>query len=510
MTGTTSSPWSVDNSVRAAAPLAGETTYDVCVIGGGIAGLTTAYLLACEGKSVVVLDANAKVAAGETEYTTAHLSWVIDDRFSRLASIRGDEAAKLAAESHQSAIDLIGEITARENIACEFKRLDGYLFPGADGPDTLRDEMVALTRLGLIFERVDRVPLPAGGTSPALRFLNNGQFHPLKYLTDIAGLIRQKGGVIHTDTRAVKVESGSPCIVHTEAGHTVTAGAVVVATNSPFDSGLSLHMKLAAYTTYAIGLEIPNGSVPHALFWDTEEPYHYVRTTPSREGKELLIVGGEDHKTGQAQDQAERWERLETWARERFPQAGPVKHHWSGQVFETPDGLGLIGLAPGWRGNLYVITGDSGMGMTHGTLGARLVADLILGRTNPYAGLYSPSRWMPAAVKTLFQENMNLAAQYADWITGGEVKSAAEIPGGHGAIIRYGLSKVAVYKDEKGGVHEMSAVCPHLGGIVQWNPGEQTWDCPCHGSRFSCTGEVRHGPAVEGLQALDTARATTS
>ncbi|MCI0704086.1 MAG: FAD-dependent oxidoreductase [Planctomycetia bacterium] len=499
MSNTTSSPWAFDDSSRRAAPLAGDTKYDVCVIGGGIAGLTTAYLLACEGKSVVVLEAKEKLAAGETEYTTAHLAWVIDDRFSRVASIRGDEIARLSAESHRSAIDLIGEIAMRENIACEFKRLDGYLFPGADGPDTIREEMVALARLGLPTERIDKVPFPACGTGPCLRFPDNGQFHPLKYLTAIAAIIRAKGGVIHTNTPVVKLESGSPCVAHTEAGPSVRARAMVVATNAPFDSGVTLHTKMAAYTTYAVALEVRRGYVRPALYWDTEDPYHYVRTTPTEEGSELLIVGGEDHKTGQATDQAQRWSRLMNWTQARFPEAGLVRHRWSGQVFETPDGLALIGLAPGWRDNLYVITGDSGMGITHSTLGARLVADLILGRTNPFTELYSPSRWTPAAARTMLGEALNMAAQYTDWVTGGDVNSADEIPPGHGAIIRSGLTKLAVYKDETGKVHQMSAVCPHMGGIVHWNPGEKTWDCPCHGSRFSCTGEVQHGPAVEGL-----------
>ncbi|MBN9122763.1 MAG: FAD-dependent oxidoreductase [Planctomycetes bacterium] len=475
----------------------------MCVVGAGIAGLTTAYLLADAGKSVVVLDSKSKVAAGETEVTTAHLAWVIDDRFTRVAQVRGDEAARLAAESHQSAIDLIEAISKRERIACEFKRVDGYLFPGADGPDALRDEMVTMTRLGLIFERVDRVPFPANASGPALRFPDNGQFHPLKYLSDLAAVIRMRGGVIHTETRVVDIRSGAPCTVHTDTGRTVTAGAVVVATGSPFDTGTTMHFKVAAYMTYAIGLEVPAGYVKHALYWDTEDPYHYVRTTPIEGGKDLLIVGGEDHKTGQASDQPERWARLEAWTRERFPAAGAVRHHWSGEVFETPDGLGMIGLAPGWRQNVYVITGDSGMGMTHGTLGARLVSDLILGRTNPYAGLYAPSRWAPSALKTLLEENVNIAAQYTDWLTGGEVKSADEIPPGQGAIVRRGLTKLAVYKDDRGGVHEMSAVCPHLGGIVQWNPGEQTWDCPCHGSRFGCTGEMRHGPAASDLTPIE-------
>ena len=190
-----------------------------------------------------------------------------------------------------------------------------------------------------------RPPLP-GLAGPSLKFFGQGQFHPKKYLAGMASAIRKNGGVIHTGTRVVKIESGSSCQVHTEGGATVTADAVVVATNSPFDAGVLLHTRMAAYTTYAIALAIPRLAVPAALYWDTEDPYHYVRTQPDGHGGELLIVGGEDHKTGQADDQDERWKRLEGWARERFPAVGELRHRWSGQVFETPDGLGLIGAAP--------------------------------------------------------------------------------------------------------------------------------------------------------------------
>ena len=495
----TSTPWSDKNPVRSAPPLAADATCDVCVVGGGIAGLTTAYLLASEGKKVTVLDSKEMVAGGETEYTTAHLAWVLDDRFARLASIRGDDVAKAAADSHRAAVDLIGEIVKRENIDCGFKRVDGLLFPGTDGPESIEKEEEALRRLDIHYE-LAVLPFRSPHAGPVLRFTRNGQFHPIQYLCGVAGLIGQLGGTIHTNTHVVKIESGSPCRVHTKDERAVTAGAVVVATNSPFDAGVTLHVKMAAYTTYAFAAKIPAGTIPTALYWDTEDPYHYVRTLHTKEG-ELLIVGGEDHKTGQADDQADRWARLIGWAREHFPDMGEVKHRWSGQVFETPDGLGLIGRAPGGRENEYVITGDSGMGMTHGTLGARLVADLIMGRANELAGVYSPSRWMPGATRTLLKESLNAAAQYADWLTGGDVKSEDQIPPGHGAIVRSGLTKLAVYRDDKGAVHKMSATCPHMGGVVRWNPGEQTWDCPCHGSRFGCEGNVLHGPAVEGLAA---------
>jgi glycine/D-amino acid oxidase-like deaminating enzyme/nitrite reductase/ring-hydroxylating ferredoxin subunit len=499
----TPSLWEYPHPSRSAAPLAGNVRYDVAVVGGGIAGLTTAYLLAREGKKVVVLEWKPAVAAGETEYTTAHLAWYIDDEFTHLASVRGDEAAKLAAASHRAAVDLIGEIARQEGIDCDYRPVDAYLFAGTqDGPETIRREEDTLRRLGLPFERADAVPFPAKGDVPTLKFPAHARVHPLKYLAEVAGAIRKYGGVIHTGTPVAKVRGGSPCEVETKAGNVVTAGAVVIATNNPFEAGTVLHNKVGAYTTYAFAAEIPKGTVPDALYWDTDEPYHYVRLQPGDAGDrfDYLIVGGDDHKTGQADDQDERWGRLERWAKERFPQLGAVRRRWSGQVFETPDGLGFIGLAP-WNGDhVYLITGDSGMGMTHGTIGARLVADLIQQKPqSDLAGLFSPSRWVPAAARTLFEENLNIVAQYTDWLTGGEVKGADEIPPGHGAVVRSGLTKLALYKDDRGQVTRLSAVCPHMGCIVRWNPGEKTWDCPCHGSRYTATGEVLHGPTTTAL-----------
>jgi glycine/D-amino acid oxidase-like deaminating enzyme/nitrite reductase/ring-hydroxylating ferredoxin subunit len=494
----TSSIWALKDSALAGAPLAGDVRYDVCVIGGGIAGLTTAFFLAKEGKKVVVLEAQRELASAETGHTTAHLTWVIDDRFTHVASVRGDDVARAAADSHRDAIDAIERIVVAEGIDCDFRRVDGYLFPGSDGPETVNREAEELRRLGIPFKPLEGPPIP-GLNGPSLKFFDQGQFHPTKYLAGVAAAIRKYGGVIHTESRAVRIEGGFPCLVRTEPGFAVTADAVVVATNAPFDAGVLLHTRMAAYTTYALALALPRQAIPGGLFWDTEDPYHYIRTQPGGRGGEFLIVGGEDHKTGQADDQEDRWARLEDWARTRFPAAGELQRRWSGQVFETPDGLGLIGAAP-WGRNVFVITGDSGMGMTHGTLGARLVANLVRGIDDPLAKVYDPSRWMPFALKTFLAENLNLAAQYADWLTGGDVKSVDDIPRGQGAIVRSGLKKLAVYKRDDGSTCEMSAVCRHLGAIVRWNPGEQTWDCPAHGSRYSCDGQVIHGPAVESLR----------
>jgi len=483
-------------------PLTSNTNVDVCIIGAGIAGLTAAYRLLKSGRRVTLLDAKTPGHA-ETAYTTAHLAWAIDDRFTRLAEIRGDEVAKLAAVSHQVAISDIQDIAKVERIECEFARVPGYLFSEfTDSLHILEEEEKTLNRLNIAHRHVDAIPL---FRKPGIAFPEHARFHPGMYLSGLLEAVQRLGGVVKPDTSVVKITGGSPCTIETETGYTITARAVVVATNVPFDAGLILHTRIAAYTTYAIAIPIANGSVPDALYWDTEDPYHYVRILPASVDRpmDLLIVGGEDHKTGQAKNQLERWSALEAWAKSRIPNVGKAALHWSGQVFETLDGLGLIGRGA-WGENVFVMTGDSGMGLTHGTLGGRLIADLVNGVQNPWEKVYDPNRWTVGAALTMLQENSNLAMQYADWFTGGDLSDEGDIAPGQGAIVRRGLRKIAVHRKPDGSICELSATCPHLGAVVRWNPGEQTWDCPAHGSRFTATGEVMHGPAVSGLEPEET------
>jgi glycine/D-amino acid oxidase-like deaminating enzyme/nitrite reductase/ring-hydroxylating ferredoxin subunit len=496
-------------------PLAEDAKADVCVVGAGIAGMTTAYLLARQGKSVVVLD-DGPIAGGQTQRTTAHLSNAIDDRYFEIERLHGLKGARLAAESHSAAIDRIEAIVREEQIACDFERLDGYLFlPPGEAPEVLDRELAAAHRAGLTgVERLPRAPLTPFDTGPCLRFPDQGQFHPLKYLAGLARAIERDGGRIFTGTHAGSIEGGTSARVKTTTGAVVTANAVVVATNIPVNDLVAIHTKQAPYLTYVIGARVPRGSVAKGLYWDTLDPYHYVRlqALPPEEGAgdqaglsndDVLIVGGEDHKTGQADDQAERYVRLEAWARDRFPMMEEVEFRWSGQVMETIDGLAFIGRNPLDQPNVFIVTGDSGMGMTHGTIAGILLTDLILGRENPWATLYDPSRKTLRAAGVFAKENLNVVRQYGDWLTGGEVNSLEEIRWGTGAVVRRGLSKVAVYRDEQGALHECSAVCPHLGCIVDWNDAEKTWDCPCHGSRFDQLGRALNGPANRDLGRVD-------
>jgi glycine/D-amino acid oxidase-like deaminating enzyme/nitrite reductase/ring-hydroxylating ferredoxin subunit len=490
------------NEPRGAPPALTEDLHvHVCVVGAGIAGLTTAYLLARAGKSVAVLDDGAP-DSGMTQMSTGHLTNMLDDRYFELEQLRGRDAARLAAQSHSAAIARIEAIVGHERIDCDFSRLDGFLFlaPG-DTPETLDRELEAAHRAGLqdVAGR-ERAPFPTFDSGPCLRFPAQGQFHPRKYLAGLVRCIEAGGGMLFA-AHADDIEGGTPAVVKAGA-HLVTADAVVVATNTPVNDRLAIHTKQAPYMTYVIAAPVPCGSIPRILAWDTGDPYHYVRIQPGGE-RDMLIVGGEDHKSGQAADAEERHARLEAWARERFPMAGELQHRWGGQVMETIDYLAFIGRNPMDQRNVYVATGDSGMGLTHGTIAGMLLGDLVQGYENPWAGLYDPSRKPLRAARDFASENANVARQYADWVTGGEVDSAADVPRRSGALVRRGLKKIAVYRDEAGQVHERSATCPHLGCIVHWNGAEQTWDCPCHGSRFDCLGKVINGPANRDLSRVE-------
>jgi glycine/D-amino acid oxidase-like deaminating enzyme/nitrite reductase/ring-hydroxylating ferredoxin subunit len=489
-------------------PLRSDTTADVVVIGAGIAGLTTAYLLGKEGQRVVVLE-DGEIASGESGRTTAHLSNALDDRYTTLAQLFGPDGARLAAESHSAAIDQIEQIVATEQLACDFTRLDGYLFLPKDGnPQELHDELAAAHRAGLTgVEWLPDSGTQGFSTGQCLRFPNQGQFHILKYLSGLARAIEAQGGRICTHSHVTEVQGGSPAKVTTAEGFAVEAKAVVIATNTPFNDRVVMHTKQGPYRTYAVAAQVPQGAITQALYWDTPDPYHYIRLQagePGAEGQpaeyDLLIVGGEDHKVGH-DDPAARLACLEDWVRAHFPQVIDIAYRWSGQVLEPNDGLAYAGRNPLDNENVYIITGDSGHGMTHGTLGAMLLRDLILGRPNPWADLYDPGRvtLKPDSLLEFARENAIVAADYTDLLTGGDVASAEEIAPGSGAVLRQGITKVAVYKDEQGQTHTCSAICPHLGCVVHWNDLETSWDCPCHGSRFNAYGQLLNGPANSDL-----------
>lgn len=479
--------------------LDGGASADTVIIGSGIAGISTAYELAAAGQKVVVIDRGA-IAGGVTARTSAHLAPLCDDLTSEMIKLRGEAISRLFYQSHAAAVDRIEEIQRSEDIACDFHRLDGYLFQAPDTDSQIIDEELdAVRKIGAPVDRLVGIEALAGcDKQHVLRYPRQGTFHPLKYLKGLAGIIETRGGTFHPGTvvHAVEEKQGS-VRVQTDRGD-VTAKAAVVATNSPIVDMFALHTKMAPYRTYVICFEINRGALPDALYWDTLDPYHYVRLQPGNGRTDYVLVGGADHKSGEADNADVRFTALEAWARNLIPRLGNVACRWSGQVLDTIDYAAFIGRNPGSE-NVYVHTGDSGQGITHGVVGSLLNSALILGGPAAWTDVYEPSRKTLAAVGNYLKENGTAVKNFAEYLAPGELSSVDDLKPGRGAIVRQGLSKVAAYRDEVGTLYTRSAACTHVGCHLHWNSFETCWDCPCHGSHFAVDGTVLNAPAISPL-----------
>jgi glycine/D-amino acid oxidase-like deaminating enzyme/nitrite reductase/ring-hydroxylating ferredoxin subunit len=491
--------WMNTASYVEASTLKQDERADAVVVGAGIAGLSTAYELTKTRKSVVVLD-RGSLGGGMTARTTGHLASELDDYYHELINVRGLKEARQVYGAQAAAIDRIEAIVREEGIDCDFKRLDGYLFLAPDtDPSILDKEFEAARQVGQNVAWAERAPLAGRDTGRCLRFPNQGRFHPLKYLNGLIRCIKERGGRVHSETivNEVAAQEDGSVLVKTASGTTMRTSICVVATNSPINE-IRVHFKQAPYRTYAIAARIPADSVEDALFWDTLDPYHYVRLQPDGNDSAWLISGGEDHKSGEAADMEERFRRLEAWTREHFPNLGAIDHRWSGQVLEPVDYAAFIGPSPSGA-NIYMATGDSGQGLTNGVAASLIISALALGRSSPFAIAHDPQRASQGAIKEFLSENVTAVTNLAEKLTGGDVGSVEEIKPGEGAIVRKGLGKIAAYRDESGALHLRSATCTHAGCVVHWNPFEKCWDCPCHGSHFAPDGTAINGPAVEPL-----------
>ena len=502
----THSLWMSVEVDAAARPLNKDYNCDVVVVGAGITGLSVAYELVAKGLSVVILD-RGSIAGGMTSRTTAHLAPVCDDAISELIKIRGEDIARLFQNSHEAAVARIEELVSDLHIQCNFRRLDGYLFPSMDmefkeARKQIEIEFKAGRKAGAAVKHGKGVPFKGMNDAPTLRYPNQATFHPLKYLNRLVLEIRNKGAQLFTDSPVVKIEdSSSKVVVTTANGASVTAKQAVIATNSPINNTFKLHTKMAPYRTYAMAFTIPKDTIPDALYWDMADPYHYVRLNPGPGTSDYLIAGGADHKTGEVDDGQVRFEAVEAWIRALVPDLGKEVNRWSGQVLDTIDYCGFIGKNPGSK-NIYVSTGDSGQGMTHGVVAGLLITDLILGVSNPWEPVYRPARKTPGGAFNFLRENSTVIKNLTEYVISGDLRSTAELKPGEGGIQRKGLRKVAACRDKSGKFHLNSAVCTHLGCHVSWNSTEQCWDCPCHGSQFSSDGKVINGPAIQDLKKI--------
>ncbi|GAA2876810.1 FAD-dependent oxidoreductase [Streptosporangium fragile] len=481
--------------------LAGNVEVDVAVVGGGIAGLSTAWELTRAGRSVAVLEAD-RVAAGVTGHTTAKLSSLHTLVYARLSSSAGAEAARLYARSQQEAAEHVARTAAELGVDCDLEPVPAFTYAESDETaEKVRAEAEAAREAGLTASFVTGSPLPFP-VAGAVRVEGQAQFHPRKYLLGLLEAMTARGALVYERSRVVKLDEGTPCRLTTADGATVTARDVVVATHYPvFDRAL-LFARMEVHRELVVAAPIPAERDPGGMFITTEQGIRSVRTAPYDDGRRLLIVTGESFKPGSG-GAGERFARLEAWAAERFG-ADRIAYRWAAQDNDTTDRLPFVGpLHPGAR-HAYVATGFGGWGMSNGVMSGLLLAALIGGEDRPWSGLYDPRRLHPLReAGPMLKLQASVARHFVgDRLGSGPVGTVADLGPGQGAVLKVGGQRSAVYRDESGEIHAVSAVCTHLGCIVGFNDAERTWECPCHGSRFDVDGSVLQGPAVDPLRRL--------
>jgi len=503
--------------------LASDDEADVCVIGSGISGISVAYELITRGKRVVMIEARG-IISGETGRTSGHLSNALDDHYTMIKEKHGFDGAKAAAESHTWALHHVGEIARKLHIDCEYRHVPGYEISQfqrgskdyKSDIEGIKEEVKLARELGLDVNFDEELVVRGWDGKPDQRggavFPGQAAFHPTLYLAGIMKSLKdQSNFACYTNTRMTAVtEKGVEILglgqkyveVQTESGHTIRCNYAVEATGIPLQK-LSVVAEMEYVRTYCIAIRIPKDSVEDCFIYDSAEPYIYVRLTACDDKDDYIIVGGGDHKVGQ-EEGTDRFKILESWARKRFTKAGSVDYRWSGQVNEPVDHVAFIGKNQGCD-RTYIVTGDSGNGLTHGVIAGRLIADEIDGVSNPWTKLYNPKRVASIAKSALSmaEHDLQINTQYKR-VLQTDITDIEDLVPGSGGVLNVGLSKpMAVYKDDDGKVVKLSALCPHMKGVVCWNPTERSFDCPVHGSRFSATGICVNGPAKVNLAPVE-------
>ncbi|CAN5608044.1 FAD-dependent oxidoreductase [soil metagenome] len=498
----TQSHWNGTKRLPHFPKLESDLKVDVVVIGGGITGITTAYLLKKAGKSVALIERD-RFAKADTGHTTAHLTYVTDVRLQSLVKDFGRDHAQAFWDAGRAAIDQIAELIKTESIDCDFGWVPGYLHEPIDLDDAkevkgLEEDARLATELGFECTFTDKAPLVG---KPAVRFADQAKFHPIKYLSSLLETIPGKGSHIYEESEAEEILD-SPLSVKVN-GHTITCGYVIIATHVPLQgktgtlsAGL-FQSKLFPYSSYAIGARLKKGTAQEASYWDTADPYNYLRID-RHPRHDYAILGGEDHKTGQENDPEACFTRLEAKLTRLFPNA-EIDHRWTGQVIETNDGLPYIGETSEKQ---FVATGFSGNGMTLGTVAALMGVDRVLGRKNPWQDLFDVSRKkIKGGAWDYLKENIDYPYYFLrDRLAAAEGDSVESLKTGQGKILKLEGKRVAAYRNPNGKVTLLSPYCTHMGCLVRWNAADTSWDCPCHGSRFKATGDVIAGPAETPLE----------
>ncbi|QKJ33278.1 FAD-dependent oxidoreductase [Mucilaginibacter mali] len=487
------SPWQTSITSVTARQSGAQKVYDCLVVGAGITGLTAALTLQQAGKNVVIAEAQ-QAGFGTTGGTSAHINTFADTTYAEAESAFGEDGAQLFAQAIREGYDLI--VAWQKD--CDFEVKPGYLYAETDEEVKLLDEIYqGAAKAGVAVAYADKVPTPVP-FKKALLWPGQAQFHPLKYLQNLQKNFLAGGGLILENTRIESAESKDG--LHMANG--IQARAVIYATHTPPNINL-FNFECAPYRSYVLAVKLKNGKYPDALIYDSQEPYHYVRTHVIG-GEELLLVGGLDHKTGH-EDAEKAFAGLEKYVRAYY-NVSSVKYRWSSQYYVPVDGLPYIGQMPLAAKGIYCATGYNGNGMMLGTVAGKILADLILGKANRYEKLFSPSRIKPIdSFSEFVKENADVAYHFiADRINVHETDSLKRLQPGTGKLVEVDGKKVAAYRDDTGEIHALSPVCTHAACIINWNGAEKTWDCPCHGARYDINGKVLTGPATRDLTIIDT------
>jgi glycine/D-amino acid oxidase-like deaminating enzyme/nitrite reductase/ring-hydroxylating ferredoxin subunit len=471
---------------------------DVVIVGGGIAGIVTTYLLAKEGKKVVLCEKN-KIVSGETGFTTGFITQVFDKGLVENAETWGDEKAKLLWQSGKDIIDLLETIIKEENIECEFKRCPAYIFANNElGFESLKKEVEKAYELGfdnvLLIER-NALPFKNHGY---MKVENQAKWHVGKFLLSLAKCAEKYGALIYEDS-AIHEIAGREKIKVSSRDFTIESEYVIVDTNNPFNSIPEVQERVIPYITYVVNYEVPKGILEEAIYWDTDNPYHYFRIDKGKEN-DTLMLGGEDHKSGD-EPKKDPYKSLNHFLENLYPGIYYKQvETWSGEVLEPIDGIPYIGKTL-FNKHMLVSTGFSGNGMTFGPISAVVNRDIVLKRENPWIDLYKLGRL--AETGEILKHGIEVAKNVGEkFIHSFKDNDVTEIPNDNGAVIKINNKRIAVYKDKEGNLIKLSPFCTHQKCIVEWNTIEKSWDCPCHGSRFTKDGKVITGPAIEDLSQI--------
>jgi glycine/D-amino acid oxidase-like deaminating enzyme/nitrite reductase/ring-hydroxylating ferredoxin subunit len=493
------------NEYKPSNKISSSTLYDVVIVGGGITGISTAFHLQKAGMNCLVLEAH-ELCFGTTGGTTAHINTLLDIPYSTIEKNFGQEKSKLVADSVKEAVNVIRSTIEEYNIDCDFKTTTATLFAKTDKQKEELEKISEATRDAGIENRfINKISLPIGFLK-AMEVGEQAKFNPVRYVHDLAEQFEKIGGVILQNCRVVATDENENVNIETTKGK-YTSRFLIYATHIPPGVNL-IHFRCVPMRSYAIAVTLKDDNYPDDLVYDMYDPYNYYRSQEI-DGIRYFIVGGNDHKTAHEENQEYCFLKLESHIR-RYFEVKEIGYKWSSQYYESPDGLPYIGQLPG-HSKIFTATGFGGNGMPHSTVAALLLTRMICNQDSPYKNVYDPNRLKPVAGFSNFvNHNVDVVKQFASkWFSHDELHELAELATGEGKIVNFKDEKIAIYKDEKGSVHALHPTCTHVGCEVKWNNAELTWDCPCHGARYSYDGQVLNGPATKNLAKVSVRKLVT-